>query len=264
LKNKYTLVAITENKNLHKLFEEKKNFLNKIKHNSFVYSNTRIIVMSYTNIYYFSKRKIKVAKLPLHLNNKKSLNLKKNFVLKNFKDTYLHFVDDDTNFCPKCYIKLFYNLNKKKLDFLKINRLDVKKLNLLGKSNRHYIKINNNLFHKKEKFIISNSSIQLIFYNKKKLKFFRVDRGLGKLNSKIGSENIFISDNIENSKFEEILLACPILHLNSSSGKKKNNLNFIIKSGHLQIIFRNLYSRYWYIIFIFYLIYIVSIKKLNK
>ena len=54
MKNKYTLVAITENKNLHKLFEEKKNFLNKIKHNSFVYSNTRIIVMSYTNIYYFS------------------------------------------------------------------------------------------------------------------------------------------------------------------------------------------------------------------
>jgi len=265
LKIKYTFVAISEGLDLTRLIKLKNFFLSQIKSNKFVYINTRFVIMNYSNIIYFNGNKFKKFKTPIYLNSKKSLNLKKNYILKKFKNTYLHFVDDDTQFCHKCYKKLFCFIAKDKLNFYKINRKNVSKLELFSKYNLHKITINKIRFFKKLRFIISNSSIQSIFYNKKKFKNFKTNRGLGKNNLKIGSENIFISDNIGKDDYREISLTCPIQHLENSTGKKMKDFNLVVKSGHLQQIFKNLYKKNWFIFYFVYLMYNLFIKKLfNK
>lgn len=262
---KYTLVSITEKSNITQLIKLKQVFLSKIKSNKFIYINTRIVIMNYSNIIYFNGNKFEKFKIPIYLNSKKSLNLKKNYILKKFKNTYLHFVDDDTHFCHKCYKKLFCFIAKDKLHFYKINRKNVSKLELFSKNNLHKITINKIRFFKKLRFIISNSSIQSVFYNKKNLKNFKTNRGLGKNNFKIGSENIFISDNIGKDDYREISLTCPIQHLENSTGKKMKDFNLVVKSGHLQKIFKNLYKKNWFIFYLVYLMYNLFIKKLlNK
>ena len=264
MKIKYTFVAISEELDLSRLIKAKQFFLSQIKSNKFVYSNTRFIIMNYSNIIYFNGEKFQKFKIPIYLNSKKSLNYKKNYIIKNFRNTYLHFVDDDTHFCHKCYKNLFYFIAKDKLYFYKINRKNVSKLDFSSKNNSHRIIINKIRFFKEHRFIISNSSVQSIFYNKNNLKKFRANRGLGKNNYKIGSENIFISDNLLNKDYREISLTCPIQHLNNSTGKKLNDFNLLIKSGHLQIIFKNMYRKKWLIFYLIYLMYYLFIKKLFK
>lgn len=253
---KYTFVVITEKSNLTKIIQLKQFFLSKIKNNKSIQINTKFIVMNYSNIFYFYRNKIKKYKIPLSLNSKKSLNLKKNYIIKNFKKTYLHFIDDDTNLCPFCYTHLFKYLSKNSFEFVKINRKNVKRFTLYNFGIGHKIHVDNILFLKKLRFILSNSSAQLIFYNKTRLKNFRKDRGLGRINSKFGSENIFISENLIKSKYREIILSCPIEHLNDSTGQKKKELNSKIKSGHLKIIFKNLYKQNWIFLYYLYILYL--------
>ena len=264
MKIKFTFVATSEEQDLARLIRKKKFFLSQIKSNKFVYRNTRFIIMNYSNVIYFNGEKFKNFKIPNYLNSKKSLNYKKNYILKNFKNTYLHFLDDDTYFCHKCYKNLFYFLSKDKLYFYKINRKNVSKLEFFPKNNSHKIMVNKTIFFKELRFIISNSSAQCIFYNKNKLKKFRNNRGLGKNNNKIGSENIFLSDNLPNKDYREISLTCPVQHLNDSTGKKLNDFKLLVKSGHLQIIFKNIYGKKWLIFYLIYLIYYLFIKKLFK
>ena len=221
--------------------------------------------MNYSNFIYFDGLKSKIIELPNYLIFKKSLNLKKNYIIKNFPNRYLHFIDDDTNLCPFCYLRLFKYFTKNKTDFIKINRKDVLRFTKHSFSSLHKVQVIGNNYFEKIKFTIANSSVQLIFYNKKLIKF-RNDRGLGKINWKISSENIFISENFKyssNLRFQSILLNCPLEHLSYSSGEKRDSLKFKIKSGHLKIILKNLFKKSWVFFYSIYLLYLL-IKKFLK
>lgn len=85
MKIKYTFVAISEGLDLTRLIKLKNFFLSQIKSNKFVYINTRFVIMNYSNIIYFNGNKFEKFKTPTYLNSKKSLNLKKNYILKKFK-----------------------------------------------------------------------------------------------------------------------------------------------------------------------------------
>ena len=265
MKQSYTFVVITEKRNLKKLIKQKINFLNQLKINKKIYLKTRLVIINYSNIYLYDGFKTRITPIPKYLEQKRSLNLKKNFIINKYKYTYLHFIDDDTQICAKCYVNLYNFLQKKKLDFVKINRINVKKFTNFSSKHLQKPKVQNIKLFKRSRFAISNSSIQLIFYNKARINF-KKDRGLGKINYKIGSENIFISENFKysrNLRFQSIFLNCPIEHLSYSSGEKRDSLKLKIKSGHLKIIFKNLFKKSWVFFYTIYLLYLL-IKKFFK